>query len=233
MLCSFLSSPRSAPLSRPYALLPFLVPTLCVGTRLLAAPRPLRLRGGIDAGVTNLPRVPNPLEVGVAAGWGWTRERPDHRPHAERRGEKEKMTERRGEKEKVTERKAEKGEEVSPPAPTLPVTLPKGLEPSGGMAAGIAPEGTVFGSRAQVICVQRLQTSQLPQPRGARLDAFPLGRRACALRLDTRDVVGVGLGNAGADGGQPLLEASRQLARQLGLLAGQVALLTDIVAEVV
>jgi len=36
-----------------------------------------------------------------SGGWGWTQERPDHRPHAERRGEKEKVTEHRGEKENL------------------------------------------------------------------------------------------------------------------------------------
>jgi len=50
---------------RPYALLLSLVPTLCVGTRLLAAPRPLPLRGRLDAEVRNLPRVTNPREAGV------------------------------------------------------------------------------------------------------------------------------------------------------------------------
>jgi len=72
--------------------------------------------GRVDAGFRNLPRVTNPREVGVAGLWAgalsparrrqdaghggpahsrprertrdcWTRERPDHRPHAERRGE--------------------------------------------------------------------------------------------------------------------------------------------------
>jgi|GEM_PF-3328360 len=170
---------------RPHALLlllvptpcsPFLVPTLGVGTGLLAAPRPLRLPGKQDTGVGNLPRVPNPREVGVgrwsvrtsaptrsvgasmicypliptlcssfsslrsapssrpyallpfsrpyalrgdgplgrsaasspseetghgsrkppagsepAGGWGWTLERPGHRPQAERRGERHKV----------------------------------------------------------------------------------------------------------------------------------------------
>ncbi len=64
----FPSSPRSAPLSRPYALVPFLVPTLSVGTGLLAAPRPLPLRGRTDADVRNLPRVANPREVGLGRG---------------------------------------------------------------------------------------------------------------------------------------------------------------------
>ena len=65
-LCSLIS---------PYVLLPFLVPTLCVGTGLLAAPRPLQKtsRGSQTRGRLG-------LDAGASA---------DLCPHAERRGEKE------------------------------------------------------------------------------------------------------------------------------------------------